>query len=917
MENGKWILTAAAAAFAIAACTRDPLSEPFAAPADAETGQNGGEEDYVAGWVRVRLAENALPLHVGKFTRGEAASGNRALDEVAARFGATEIRRVFAEGGRFAERRRRFGLHLWYDIRIDENASVTRAGGELASVPGIDHVQPIWRIRWADNPVAMPAEYLYEPFRPKYSEGAAPVNDPEVDKQWHYHNDGSRIAWKTGADINLFEAWRKFNAGRPDVIVAVMDTGVQWDHPDLAANMWVNEAELYGSKGVDDDGNGYVDDVYGYDFGNCTGTIVGEDHGTHIAGTIAAVNNNGTGVCGIAGGTGNGDGVRIMSVQFYSGVQESRYVDAFVYAADNGAVIASNSWVVSMDVMPADVSAALDYFIANAGMDDTDGDGVNDVQRGPMKGGVCIFGSGNDHDSGVQYKGRIFYPAADERVIAVTAMGPDYKRAYYSQYGQGADIMAPGGDDSDGSGCAVYSTLTESGYGYLSGTSMATPHVSGVAALIVSQYGGAGFTAEELRRILLSSYRNVGDYQDEDCRNLLGVGLVDASLIDNYYRNPGTPPAAPQQAGVEGVADGLVFSCKVPEDANGDAAAWLLLRYAPVGEAEAVPTELRLACNAEAGTDFSYSATAPANTEFDVSITAEDRYGNLSQPWSDRVKSLPHVNRPPVITAAINDFIIQKTGVEHVRRYDLSAYCYDADIAEYGDELRYEVVKTGAEGIVEISLDGAEATLEPVGIGTTEVVVRISDLEGEYADAAFAVSVIHRPVPDVTIERAGRGHVLSLPLAEYFHVIKGAEYKYVAKSSDLSVVKVSISKGKLNIVPVARGRAAVTLSCKPGRYDTVGSEFTVVVSEDADASGGALSIYPNPVNGELRIRLSGASGAAAVRVYDASARTVIDADAVLDDNGTWNRDVSVLSPGTYSVVVIYEGRKYSGTFVKR
>ena len=126
---------------------------------------------------------------------------------------------------------------------------------------------------------------------------------------------------KAGCDINLEPAW-ELCTGDPSIIVAVMDQGVMYGHEDLAANMWVNEAEKNGQRGVDDDGNGngYVDDIYGYNFAKGEGQISywdagNEGHGTHVAGIIAAVNNNGIGVCGIAGGSGNNDGVKIMCVQ--------------------------------------------------------------------------------------------------------------------------------------------------------------------------------------------------------------------------------------------------------------------------------------------------------------------------------------------------------------------------------------------------------------------------------------------------------------------------------------------------------------------------------------------------------------------------------------------------------------------------
>lgn len=446
---------------------------------------------------------------------------------------------------------------------------------------------------------------------------------------------------------------------------------------------------------------------------------------------------------------------------------------------------------------------------------------------------------------------------------------------------------------------------------------MATPHTAGVAALMVSQYGGEGFTADELRRVLLGSYRNVGEYQEEACRNLIGVGLLDASLMDNYYKNPGAAPEIPAEPSVEGIADGLHFSCRIPADANGDPAAWLLLSYASAAGSEQTPVRLRMSCNAGVGDAFGYSVTVAGDTEFNAELRAEDRYGNVSEPYAVTVKSLPHINRPPTMIASVNDFTIQQVGTGYARRFDLSMYYSDPDVGEFGDELTYGV-SSDPEGIVRISVEGSVAVFEPVGIGAAAVVVKASDRAGAYAEDRFTVSVIHKGIPDTTIEGVGQEHALVLPLAEYFYAVEGMEYKYAAESSDPSKVRVSIGQGSLHIVPVAAGSAAVTISCKPGTGASVESQFLVTVTGgETPLPEGGFALWPNPVSEYVDIRVPGAAGTVAVRIYDASARQVFDGTVTPDADGVGRLEVAALSPGAYSLVAEQDGHKFTAGFVKR
>lgn len=469
-------------------------------------------------------------------------SGVTALDALASECGATSIKPVFNMLVN-AEQKRELDMHRWYTISFSENANIEAVAQSLSKLSEVEAVQFATRIK---VPAERIPEVSLDAIQTTRSE-ELPFNDPMLGQQWHYNNDGT-VNFpnaKAGADINLFNAW-EHTAGRPDVIVAVVDEGVCHTHEDLKDNMCVNEAELNGTQGVDDDANGYVDDIYGYNFvdnGRVSWSKAKDSgHGTHVAGTVAAVNNNGVGCCGVAGGSGKGDGVRLISCQIISNGEAAgpnATAAAVEYAADRGASVLQNSWGFGAGQIANDSAfengttkvelTAFNYFMTKKNCEALDG-------------GIIIFAAGNDGKSVAGY------PAAYNKLIAVTAIGPDGLPTYYTCYDRGCNVAAPGGEYSTGyaeQGC-VLSTLPGDRYGLYQGTSMACPHVSGIAALAISYAldNGITMTLPELKDIILSSVNSlntfVGDQRFKDkyaeggtlnlasYNNKMGTGLIDA-----------------------------------------------------------------------------------------------------------------------------------------------------------------------------------------------------------------------------------------------------------------------------------------------------------------------------------------------------------------------------------------------------
>jgi subtilisin family serine protease len=362
----------------------------------------------------------------------------------------------------------------WYSVSVPVGTSMQQALAFWQSHPNVAIVTPDFELTTQSIP-----------------------NDPSFGSLWGLSNNGSQ-GGLLNADINIEPAWALGTA--TSIVTAVIDTGVDYTHPDLASNIWTNTDEVAGN-GIDDDGNGFVDDVRGWDFVNNDSDPMDDNgHGTHVAGTIGAVGNNGIGVTGVAWTAS------IMPLKFLdqSGSGSlSDAIKAIQYARVNGAKIINASW--GGGGFSSALQSAITQFITS--------------------GGLFVAAAGNEATNNDVTPS---YPANYQGVISVGASTRTDTRASFSNYGTSVDVFAPGQ--------SILSTLPGNRYGSLSGTSMATPQVAGALALLWGQ--NPTLSATTISQALINSTDNVLRASNST-HGRINVGAAATSLRAS---NPTTPP---------------------------------------------------------------------------------------------------------------------------------------------------------------------------------------------------------------------------------------------------------------------------------------------------------------------------------------------------------------------------------------
>lgn len=867
MKNNLYICIAAVAVMA-ASCVKEKAIEVSEHPSQPEEQE---VEAVVHGQAYVKFTGEMAELIEDDLAAGSIVTKSSPLNAVSASLGVTSMKRVFPHAGEFEPRTRAAGLHRWYLVEYDENVAYTKASGDMSVIDGVEIVEPVRRIR--ENAI---------------------FNDPKLSSQWHYYNDGTKSGYAAGADINVMPVWETYTTGNPDVIVAVVDEGVDSSHEDLADNY----------KG-------------GFNFVQSTTKVVVGDHGTHVAGTIAAVNNNGKGVCGIAGGDAAAGlkGVGILSCQIFepdpTDPEKSitgNTPQAIKWGADNGAVISQNSWGYVYEKeedaaaasIPGVLKDAIDYFIKNAGCD------KNGNQSGPMKGGVVIFASGNDgwaHNPIGKY----------DPVISVGAIGPDCKKAYYSNYGDWVDIAAPGGS-ADFTGGQIVSTLSGNAYGSMQGTSMACPHVSGVAALVVSHFGGPGFTNEMLKTKLLGGANSAAISKN----NKIGP-LVDAFGAMAYGGTK--PPKAVASITAEGISNNISMKWVVPTDPD-DVKAYGFVIIAgkdrdAVASADPASPAVGLSVSSvmtgplKAGEEISATiGKLEFERKYHVAVAAFDYNRNYSA-LSTVYEVETGANDPPVIeTAYDGDFKVKSHEILRVTYtltepdgHKMNASLDSASPAVTGamnPDGTYTVTITGnadEPGRYDFSLTVSDE------YGLAAVVENTCELLENHAP------VIVKDMEDVMLDYVGAK--LKFDMSEYLEDPDGEQLKFSISITNPNVLHINPSDNVLYATSLSYGVTAVSVVASDSRGLTCTLTFKVLVKDPSKP----IELYPNPVIDYLNISTSDVVPTT-IRIVSSTGKTVYEATSDVGAVEPAVIDMRICSPGVYHVNVSFSGETYDRNIVK-
>ena len=873
----------------------------------------------VRGRINVKLekgANQALPT---------SAKGNVEMQSVpsamssAMKFsGAYKMERVFKPAGIYEERTIAEGLDRWYTIYFDESKDVAEVLQQFNKAAGVEYAErvlPIARPKFTAKPYTGPAPQT------RNQPTASAFNDPLLAKQWHYYNDGSVSPHaKKGADCNLKPVWEKYTTGKNNVIVAIVDGGIDVTHEDLVDNLYINEKEKNGQAGVDDDGNCFVDDAYGYNFVEAKDVVGGkiepdnEGHGTHVAGTVGARNNNGIGVAGVAGGNGAADsGVRLMSCQIFRGKDEQGDAAAAIkYAADNGAVICQNSWGYSstsgVTAMPKLLKEAVDYFIKMAGCD------ANGQQRAnsPMKGGVVIFAAGNEN------KDFAAYPACYPPAVSVSAMAWNFAKASYSNYADWVTIMAPGGDqDRFGIEGGILSTVPKSkapsGYAYFQGTSMACPHVSGIAALIASYFGRQGFTNDELKSRLITAYRPFNiDELNPGYKGKLGKGYIDAEAAFETDTKIAPEKVATLTLTPDFVDITAEWSIAKDEDKT---AAFYRLYISPNDlTAENIKDMTFKEINGmghSLGEKLRFTFdNLQDNKAYSIAVVAVDRWGNLSEPAIQ--KCTTKLNHAPEVT----NFPEEVIELNNNERKTFSFKVADPD------GHNWDIRAIGETKGVSYSINQATVTVSLIPVlqaGSYTCTFVLTDDLGAKAEKSFTFKIVKYMPPK--LEQPFANYIIGLDEGPVNISLKGhytssgSQLSYKANVANGGIASAQVSNDQLQVKPLARGITRINVLASDGRQTSSDGSFQVRVVEKKSAP--VYAVYPIPAKTDINALLNPEVRQAEFVISSTVGEQLMSATVTPDKNNVAKLDLSKLRPGTYKLTVHTSKGNHAQMFIKR